>query len=113
MFGEHMGLIWKSSLSLFNTANRLPRWEKRWSRGRPVMRRRPELRRPHPTQPSGLMAQAKFGNQRAVALRAFLAQVFQKPAALADQHSQTPIRVHVVFVHFQMLSNLIDPVGEQ
>lgn len=95
--------VWKSLQSLFNTTNRLPRSEKKGSRGRPEMRRGPEMRRPPPTQPAKSVAQAKFGNQRAVARGAFLAQVFQEPAALADHHQQTPARVQIVFVHFEML----------
>lgn len=67
------------------------------------MRRGPGMRRPPPTQPARLMAQAELGDQRAIALGAFLAQIFQEPAALTNHHQQAPARVQVMFMHLEML----------
>ncbi len=57
------------------------------------------------------MAQAKFGDQSAIALRAFFAQISKQPTALTNHHPQTSFGVQVVFMHFKMLGKLIDPMG--
>ena len=48
-----------------------------------------------------------------VTLRVFVLQIRQMATALTDQLEQATARVFVVFMHFEMLDQLIDPGGQK
>ena len=101
----------KSLLSLFSQQMGLPRWEKMEPRSARNAAQARIVRRPHPTQPSRLMAQTKLRDQRAIAFRAFFAQISQEPTPPTNQQHQSSLRMHVVFMHFEMLGKLTYPTG--
>src|SRR5690242_18266478 len=49
---------------------------------------------------------------RAVAIDVLLGQVLQQPAAAADQQQQPAAAVVVVFVHLQVLGQVVNPPGQ-
>src|SRR5699024_1653923 len=68
-------------------------------------------RRSEPVSESA--TQSERGDQRAVALDVDLAQVFQQPAALADQQQQASPGVVVLLVVLEMLGEPLDALREQ
>src|SRR5437660_7592481 len=61
----------------------------------------------------GSAADAEPLPDRAVAVDVLLGQVLQQPAAAADQQQQPAAAVVVVFVHLQVLGQVVDPPGQQ
>ena len=59
------------------------------------------------------MAQSEFFDQRAITFRAGAIEVAQHPAALADHLEQSPARMVIVLVDFQMLGQIADTLGQQ
>jgi len=53
-----------------------------------------------------------FGN-RLVTIHIYGLQVIQQPAAFTDHHQQSPARTMVFLVLLQVLSQMVDPVGQQ
>src|SRR5262245_32262742 len=48
-----------------------------------------------------------------ISLRVFLAEIFEEPAALADQHEKPAPRVMVLLVSLEVIRQPVDPLGEE
>ena len=60
-----------------------------------------------------LSAQAQLGDDRPVALNVILLDVIKQPATTTNQHQQATSAVMILLVSLEMLSEVIDSIGEQ
>jgi hypothetical protein len=63
--------------------------------------------------PSTLFSEAKVLNNLQISFRVFSLQVFLMMAALPHQLQQPPPRAVVMFMHFQVVLQLVNPGGQK
>jgi hypothetical protein len=61
----------------------------------------------------GLPSQSKILNDRPITIYVFVFNVIEQATSAPDQHQQASTGVVVLFVHFQMLRQISDTMGQQ